>query len=68
MYKIGTKYMSGGKAKNVCTITDIHTTTNLAGEIVKQRYVSTHIFLGQTVTDYDVCAVTIARGLIEVAA
>lgn len=63
MYAIGTKYTPARKHATECTIVDIHTTTNLAGEIVKVRYVSTHAFLGQTVTDYDVVPVTIARAL-----
>jgi len=41
------------------------TTRNLAGEVVQVRYVATHQFLGQTVTNRDVCASTIARGLIS---
>lgn len=64
-YPIGTKFKTRGKAPRVCTVVDYHTTTNLAGEVVKERYVATHEFMGQIVTDYDVCAVTIARGLIE---
>jgi hypothetical protein len=64
MYAIGTKFTTGGKHPKECVITDIHTTTNLAAEVVKVRYVATHQFCGQTVTDADVCAVTIARGLI----
>lgn len=63
MYAIGTKFISGGKAKNECTVIDIHTTRNMAGEIVKQRYVATHAFLGQIVEDCDVNDVTIARGI-----
>lgn len=65
MYAIGTKFMTRGKAPRECTIVDIHTTTNSAGEVVKVRHVATHAFLGQTITDYDVCDVTIARGLIQ---
>ena len=64
MYAIGTKFMTRGKYPKQCTVTDIHTTTNLAGDVVKVRYVATHEFCGQTVTDADVCAVTIARGLV----
>ena len=64
MYAIGTKFMTGGKAPKQCVVTDIYTTTNVAGEVVKVRYVATHSFLGQVVSDCDVCDVTIARGLI----
>jgi len=64
-YPVGTQYMTRGKHPRLCTVVDYHTTTNLAGEVVKERYVSTHEFCGQTVTDYDIVPVTIARGLIE---
>ena len=62
-YQIGTIYMDIGKAANLCTITDIHTTINLANDIVKTRYVATHQFLGQTITEADIVAVTVARGI-----
>ena len=61
-YEIGTKFIPRGKDKRICTIVDIHTTTNAKGEIVKQRYVATHEFLGQTITDYDIIDTTIDRG------
>jgi len=64
-YPIGTQYMTRGKHPLLCTVIDYHTTTNLSGVVVKERYVSTHEFCGQIVTDYDVVPVTIARGLIE---
>lgn len=63
-YPIGTRYMSRGKHPRECTIVDVHKTYNNAGELVKTRYVSTHLFLGQVVTDYDVVQPTIAMGLI----
>lgn len=64
-YGIGTVFTPvGRKTKNVCTVTDILTTRNTAGEVVKIRYVATHDFCGQTVTDHDVLEVTIARGLV----
>ena len=63
MYTIGTKYMTLGKHPNLCTVVDILTTTNLAGETVKTRYVASHVFCGQTVLDHDVGTVTIARGI-----
>lgn len=62
-FEPGTKFMSRGKHPRVCTVTDVLTTTNLAGEVVKVRYVATHEFAGQTITDYDVCDTTIARGI-----
>ena len=38
---------------------------NSAGVYIKHRYVSRHLFMNQYVYDYDVCDVTIARGLNE---
>lgn len=64
LYPIGTKFKTGGKAPRTCTVTDILKTYNSKGDLVSIRYVATHEFLGQTVTDRDVVAVTIARGLI----
>lgn len=61
----GTTFKTGGRHPNLCTVTDILTTYNMAGEAVKQRYVATHVFLGQTVSDNDVCETTIARGVIN---
>jgi len=65
-FKIGTTYQLPRRQHGlVCTIVDIHTTTNAAGEIVRIRYVASHEFCGQTVFDYDVCDTTIARSLFE---
>lgn len=62
-YAIGTQFKSAGKHPRLCTVTDVLSTYNAAGELVRVRYVATHPGpLGQLVTDYDVCAVTIARG------
>lgn len=62
-FPIGTQYIPHGrKNKTPHTVVDYLTTTNLKGEVVKTRYVSSHKFLGQEVFDYDVCEVTIARG------
>jgi hypothetical protein len=60
---IGTKFTPIGKHATECTVTDMLTTRNLAGEIVAIRYVATHIFMGQTVTNRDIAAATIARGI-----
>ena len=62
-YQIGTQYLSSGKHPHVCLISDYWTTTNIAGQIVKERYVASHMFMGQYIIDYDVNEVTIARGL-----
>lgn len=63
-FEIGTKFRSSGKHPKICTVVDILTTYNSAGEVHKIRYVATHEFLGQIVTNYDVCDVEIARGII----
>lgn len=64
-YPIGTQFKTHGKQPHVCTVIDILKTHNDAGELVRTRYVATHEFCGQTVTDRDVCDVTIARGFIS---
>lgn len=63
-YKIGTTFRASGKQGYVRKVTDILKTYNSAGELVHVRYVAAHQFMGQTVTDSDVVAVTIARNLI----
>ncbi len=62
-YSIGTHYTTRGKNPRICTVVDILKTYNSKGDLVRVRYVSTHQFAGQTVTDYDVIPATIARGL-----
>jgi hypothetical protein len=64
-FAIGTKYKTQGKHGRECTVTDILRTYNAAGDLVSIRYVSTHQFCGQAVTDRDVVDTTIARGLIS---
>lgn len=66
-YPIGTKYTGrNGRGFRVCTVIDVHHTySKLTGELVKTRYVATHDFCGQAVTDYDVVQPTIARNLIS---
>lgn len=63
-FKPGTKFSPTGK-DYVCTVVDVWVTTNLKGEVVRLRYVATHEFLGQTITDCDVLETTIARGLLQ---
>lgn len=65
--QIGTKFMSGGKNPNICTVVDVLKTYNSKNELIKTTYQATHSFLGQTVTDHDVCAVTIQRGAARLA-
>ena len=64
-FPIGTKYMTRGKNKHECTVIDIHSTFNVSGEMVKFRYVSTHIFCGQTMTNYDVPQASISLGMVQ---
>lgn len=63
-FPIGTQYLPRRKHAQVCTVIDQLTTTNSAGEIVATRYVTSHQFCGQTVTDCDVVDPTIAMGLL----
>ena len=61
-YAIGTQYLD--RANRLCRVTDIHKTySTLSGELVKTRYVSVHTMMGQTVTDHDVVATSIAIGI-----
>lgn len=60
-FTIGQQFKPVGK-DYICTIVDILKTYNSKNELVKIRYVATHIFSGQLVTDYDVLDSTIARG------
>lgn len=65
-YPVGTRFITNrGEKRTEHTVTDFHVTRNLAGEIVRMRYVATHTFCGQTVTDADVVETTISRGLIS---
>ena len=61
--EIGTKYSTRGKAPRECEVVDIWKTYNSKGELVKTRYVATHKFMGQVVTDYDVVKTTIQMGM-----
>jgi len=56
---IGTQYTTRGKHPRLCTVVDEHTTYTSNGSIYKVKYVSTHVFLGQPVTNYDVARTTI---------
>jgi hypothetical protein len=64
-YEIGTKFIPVGRVARECTVIDILRTYNSANELVRVRYVATHTFAGQLITESDVCAATIARGLIN---
>ena len=62
-YEIGTKYRTRGKHPRECIVTDILYTYNSKGSLVKIRYVASHEFLGQKMTDNDVLWTTIAMGI-----
>ena len=64
-YPIGTKFKTRGKAPRECVVTDIHTTYNHKGELVKTRYVVAHLFLGQLVLTNDLPETTITMGLMS---
>jgi hypothetical protein len=64
-YPVGTVFTKR-VAKGVtqeCTVVDFEVTRNLAGEIVRARYVTSHSFLGQTILERDVVQTTIDRAL-----
>lgn len=65
MIEIGTKYKTRHKVPKLCTVIDRHDTFNIKGELVKTRYVSTHEFMGQVITECDVLETTIKMGLIK---
>ena len=62
-YPTGTHYLSAGKNPSLCTVTDCLKTYNSKGLLVRVGYESTHEFVGQVVTNRDVCATSIARGI-----
>lgn len=64
-YSVGTVYKTRGKHPRTCTVVDIWRTLNAAGEIVRIRYVATHEFMGQTLTDCDVVEMSISMGLLS---
>jgi len=62
-YAQGTKFIRrGDKQKRVLTVFDYHTTRNISGDIVKQRYVAAYEIAGQILTDSDITETTISRG------
>jgi hypothetical protein len=62
-FSIGQQYLSRGRFPYVCTITDILRTYNNQNVCVALRYVSTHEFAGQIVTDSNVVDATVALGV-----
>lgn len=65
-YPIGTQFITMGRNPDLHTVIDIHTTTNLKGEVVQKRYVTTHEFCGQLVRNCEIVGFTIARGLVKI--
>ncbi len=61
-YQIGTQFIPVG-GHSVHIVVDYHETKNLAGDVVKGRYVTKHKFMGQDVITHDVLETTIARGI-----
>lgn len=61
-FAIGQQFWTRGKHPRLCTVTDILKTYNAAGELDRIRYVATHDFMGQTLTDRDVVEFTISLG------
>jgi hypothetical protein len=65
-FPIGTRYTTRGKHPRTCTVVDVHATYSVvSGELVKLRYVATHEFAGQVVTDRDVPEASIGLGNLE---
>ena len=62
-YPIGTQFTTRGKRRDICTVSDIYRTYNNKNQLVRVSYAATHEFCGQTITNHDVCAATIALGL-----
>lgn len=69
-FEIGTKFQLRRSKKDVrdAEVVDVLKTYNSAGKLVKLRYVVAFDFCGQRLTDCDVCDVTIAKALHQVAA
>lgn len=66
IFPVGTKFKSRGKHPKTWTVTDVLKTYNGKDELVKVRYVATHHFMGQIVTNHDVPHTTVHMGLLIV--
>lgn len=64
-FPIGTQFKSRERFPRTCTVIDILKTYNSDGHLVSVRYVATHEFSGQLVTDRDVVETTIKMGFIK---
>ena len=61
LIEIGTEYTN--RKGQTCIVSDVWSTFNSRGELVQTRYVVTHQFMGQQVTERDVLAITIQKAL-----
>ena len=59
-FPVGTTYQHRGRTY---TVTDYHVTRNLAGDVVRERYVAEHELCGQRITDRDIVETTIAKAI-----
>ena len=65
-FEIGQRFIRRGtERQDIETITDIIRHVNTAGEVIKLRYQTTHLFCGQMVKNSDVSDTTIAMGLAQ---
>jgi hypothetical protein len=62
-FSIGTKFIPRG-LDSIHEVIDYHITSNSNGEVVKERYVANHVFMGQEIKTSDIVETTIARGLL----
>ena len=67
-YPIGTVYNErvNKTLSRECTIVDILRVYNKDNNLIDIRYVAVHPMLGQLITNYDVCATTIARNFLAI--
>lgn len=61
---IGRIFKTRGKHPRTCKVVDVWTTRNSKGDVVRVRFVATHEFAGQIVTDCDVPRTTVQMGLL----
>jgi len=59
-YQIGTKFIPRG-LDSIHEVIDYHITSNSRGEIIKERYVTSHSFMGQEIIKSDIPQATIDR-------
>jgi hypothetical protein len=63
---IGTQFKTRGRHPRLCTVTDVLSTFNSKGELVKVLFVAEHVGpFGQKVVERDVCRTTILMGRVS---